>query len=254
MAAVLLVLFVVGAVKAGHGIAGGIRMSMVSIPALAVSGIAIFLITAFTGDPRRLLAFLIWAVSAFLLFVVFARKVAGFWPEAGLTLHGSARWASFRDMRAARRVRQKDELPQGFALGRAFDAPGRADPRLFYQGHVLTVAPTGTGKGVGAVIPNLLTYEGSAIVLDIKGENYAVTARARAEHGAGNLPDRSVWCDWRQAAGVQLVRRDRHQQPGLREYIGEPGRDAGHSKRSWRRWHSFRGNSARAATRACCFS
>ncbi len=182
MAAVLLVLFVVGAVKAGHGIAGGIRMSMVSVPALAVSGIAIFLITAFTGDMGAI-GFLLWAVGAFLLFVVFARKVNGFWPEAGLALHDSARWANFRDMRAARRVRQKDVLPQGFALGRAFDAPGRADPRLFYQGHVLTVAPTGTGKGVGAVIPNLLTYEGSAIVLDIKGENYAVTARARAEMG-----------------------------------------------------------------------
>ena len=182
MAAVLLVLFVVGAVKAGDGIAGGIRMSMVSIPALAVSGIAIFLITAFTGDMGAI-GFLLWAVGAFLLFVVFARKVNGFWPEASLAFHGSARWANFRDMRAARRVRQKDELPQGFALGRAFNAPGRADPRLFYQGHVLTVAPTGTGKGVGAVIPNLLTYEGSAIVLDIKGENYAVTARARAEMG-----------------------------------------------------------------------
>ena len=183
MAAVLLVLFVVGAVKAGHGIAGGIRMSMVSIPALAVSGIAIFLITAFTGDFLGGWAFLIWAVSAFLLFGFFARKVASFWPEANLSLHGSARWANFRDMLAARRVRQKADLPQGFALGRAFDAPGRADPRLFYQGHVLTVAPTGTGKGVGAVIPNLLSYEGSAIVLDIKGENYAVTARARAKMG-----------------------------------------------------------------------
>ena len=183
IAAVLLVLSIVGAVKTGQGIAGGIRISLVFIPALAVSGIAIFLITAFTGDILGGWAFLIWAATTYLLFRFLARKVATLWPEAGLSLHGSARWASFRDMRAARRVRQNGELPQGFALGRAFDAPSRADPRLFYQGHVLTVAPTGTGKGVGAVIPNLLAYEGSAIVLDIKGENYAVTARARAEMG-----------------------------------------------------------------------
>ena len=66
---------------------------------------------------------------------------------------------------------------------RCLGASARADARLFYRGHVLTVAPTGTGKGIGAVIPNLLTYEGSALVLDVKGENYHVTARARAAMG-----------------------------------------------------------------------
>lgn len=42
----------------------------------------------------------------------------------------------------------------------------------------MTVAPTGSGKGIGAVIPNLLDYPGSALVLDVKGENAAVTAPA----------------------------------------------------------------------------
>ncbi|MBD8526225.1 type IV secretory system conjugative DNA transfer family protein [Pseudoxanthomonas sp. CAU 1598] len=51
------------------------------------------------------------------------------------------------------------------------------------MGHVLTCAPTGCGKGVGAVIPALLEYPGSALVLDIKGENYAVTASARSAMG-----------------------------------------------------------------------
>jgi type IV secretion system protein VirD4 len=51
------------------------------------------------------------------------------------------------------------------------------------MGHILTCAPTGSGKGIGAVIPTLLEYPGSAIVLDIKGENYAVTHRARREMG-----------------------------------------------------------------------
>ena len=51
------------------------------------------------------------------------------------------------------------------------------------DGHVLTVAPTGAGKGRGAIIPNLLRYEGPAIVVDPKGENYHVTARARREMG-----------------------------------------------------------------------
>ncbi len=48
---------------------------------------------------------------------------------------------------------------------------------------VLTFCPTGGGKGVGAVIPTLLTNPRSMIVLDPKGENYAVTARRRRELG-----------------------------------------------------------------------
>jgi type IV secretion system protein VirD4 len=51
------------------------------------------------------------------------------------------------------------------------------------DGHLMTVAPTGAGKGVGAIIPALLTYPGSIIVTDIKGENYQVTARHRRELG-----------------------------------------------------------------------
>ena len=48
---------------------------------------------------------------------------------------------------------------------------------------MLTVAPTRSGKGVSAVIPNLLDYPGSVLVTDPKGENYAVTARWRRERG-----------------------------------------------------------------------
>jgi len=51
------------------------------------------------------------------------------------------------------------------------------------DGHLLTIAPTRAGKGVSAVIPNLLFYGGSMVVNDIKGENYAVTAERRREMG-----------------------------------------------------------------------
>lgn len=47
------------------------------------------------------------------------------------------------------------------------------------DGHIITIAPTRTGKGVGLVLPNLLNYPGSVIVTDPKGENYAVTAEYR---------------------------------------------------------------------------
>jgi len=50
-------------------------------------------------------------------------------------------------------------------------------------GHLMTFAPTGAGKGIGAVIPALLHHPGPVIVVDPKGENYAVTARRRREMG-----------------------------------------------------------------------
>lgn len=71
----------------------------------------------------------------------------------------------------------------GFGFG-----PG-GDPEvpelLTYDGdaHLCTVAPTRSGKGVGVIIPNLLTYNGPVIVIDPKGENYQVTARRRREMG-----------------------------------------------------------------------
>ena len=49
--------------------------------------------------------------------------------------------------------------------------------------HVLCFAPTRSGKGVGLVVPSLLTWPGSAIVHDIKGENWQLTAGFRAQHG-----------------------------------------------------------------------
>jgi len=84
--------------------------------------------------------------------------------------HGSAHWG---DGEALHR-------PRGLLLGRQ----GRELLRVAGEGHVLTVAPTRSGKGVSAVIPNLLDYPGSVLVTDPKGESYAVTARWRRERGA----------------------------------------------------------------------
>ncbi|MBE7637075.1 type IV secretory system conjugative DNA transfer family protein [Sneathiella sp. P13V-1] len=51
------------------------------------------------------------------------------------------------------------------------------------EGSLLTIAPTGAGKGRSCIIPNLLNYEGPAIVIDPKGENYHVTADYRRKIG-----------------------------------------------------------------------
>jgi type IV secretion system protein VirD4 len=61
----------------------------------------------------------------------------------------------------------------------------RGEQLITYSGdsHLMTIAPTGAGKGRSVIIPNLLSYPGPMIVVDPKGENYAVTARARREMG-----------------------------------------------------------------------
>lgn len=76
--------------------------------------------------------------------------------------------------------------PIGFSFGDTpgIIAPDIIDPILLEdEGHLITVAPTGAGKGVSAIIPTLLRYKGPVIVIDPKGENVAVTARARKEVG-----------------------------------------------------------------------
>jgi type IV secretion system protein VirD4 len=88
--------------------------------------------------------------------------------------YGSARWASWREVRAARLLGD-----DGVVLGRLGIHYLRHDG----PEHVLCFAPTRSGKGVGLVVPSLLTWPDSAIVHDIKGENWTLTAGFRATFG-----------------------------------------------------------------------
>jgi type IV secretion system protein VirD4 len=86
----------------------------------------------------------------------------------------SARWAKPEEVRAAGLLKT-----DGVILGRYDHAYLRHDG----PEHVLCFAPTRSGKGVGLVIPTLVTWPGSAIVHDIKGENWQLTSGFRARHG-----------------------------------------------------------------------
>jgi type IV secretion system protein VirD4 len=91
-----------------------------------------------------------------------------------VTTYGSARWAETREVRRAGLLHA-----DGVLLGRWQGAYLRHDG----PEHVLCFAPTRSGKGVGLVVPTLLTWPGSAIVHDIKGENWTLTAGWRARFG-----------------------------------------------------------------------
>jgi len=88
--------------------------------------------------------------------------------------YGSARWAGASEVRAAQLT-----SPDGVVLGRF----GLHYLRHNGPEHVLCFAPTRSGKGVGLVVPTLLTWPGSCVVHDIKGENWNLTSGFRAQHG-----------------------------------------------------------------------
>ncbi len=97
--------------------------------------------------------------------------------RGSLTQYDNAHYQSKKEIR-------KNKMLDGFAVnGFVFGKLGSpksgkpfvsAAPNRFP--HVVIVAPTGRGKGVGFVLPNLFHFEGSAIVLDVKGENFEITA------------------------------------------------------------------------------
>ncbi len=93
-------------------------------------------------------------------------------------LHGSARWADMKDIKAAGLIDN-----DGVYIGAFEDKKGRFH-YLRHSGpeHCLTYAPTRSGKGVGLVIPTLLSWPHSAVIADLKGELWALTAGWRKEH------------------------------------------------------------------------
>ena len=102
------------------------------------------------------------------------------WGRRPSDSHGSARFAS-------RKERAAFEGGDGLLIGRDLDT-GKL---LRYDGpaHLLTLAPTRAGKGVGTVIPNLLLAERSVLVIDPKGENAKIAGEARKRFGAVHILD-----------------------------------------------------------------
>ncbi len=92
-----------------------------------------------------------------------------------VTTYGSSRWATHSEIARAGLMQ-----PSGVFLG------VKDGDYLRHDGpeHVMAFAPTRSGKGVGLVVPTLLSWTGSAVIHDIKGENWTLTAgwRARFSH------------------------------------------------------------------------
>jgi len=115
-------------------------------------------------------------------------------PKGHSDLHGSARWASDDEIKEMGLLEGRGVYVGGWVKRfHGWQAvmlwlrlrPAWAHCYLRHDGpeHMLLYAPTRSGKGVGIIIPTLLSYPGSTASLDIKGENWALTSRYRQSLG-----------------------------------------------------------------------
>ncbi|KHK00342.1 type IV secretory system conjugative DNA transfer family protein [Desulfovibrio sp. TomC] len=109
-------------------------------------------------------------------------------------LHGSARWADETDIQSMGLFGGQGVYVGGWikafrglpALGRSLvGKPASVQLYLRHSGpeHILCFAPTRSGKGVGLILPTLLSWSDSTVVFDIKGENWSLTAGYRKSIG-----------------------------------------------------------------------
>lgn len=124
----------------------------------------------YRGDPRVVKAMAGGLVGGVTLLAGF---IYALWAR-GAPLHGAARFANERELK-----RHGFRSVTGIVVGR------KGGRFLTFGGseHVLVEAPTRSGKGTGIVIPNLLTWQGSVVVLDVKRENFDASAGFRAHYG-----------------------------------------------------------------------
>lgn len=165
MRIVVLIIYIVLGYVIGNMVGG-----LLAIPIVALTD---------TGILRTIIPLAGGAIGIF--------AAVGYWgakygPLRTSDVHGSAHFASDRQV--------KDSLggSDGLIVGRENKRGGQL---LRYAGpaHLLTIAPTRSGKGVGAIIPNLLMAERSVLCIDPKGENARVTAVSRRRLGPVHVLD-----------------------------------------------------------------
>ena len=165
-------------------------------------------IRAVRPDDIRLINFIVGGAGVAGLLMSLAMS------GSALTRFGYTHWQTRREMK---RNGFFGKPGTGFVIGKLGKPTSRA-PFLCSKTfpHALIVAPTGRGKTTGFVIPNLLTWQGSAVVLDVKGECYEASAHHRA--ATGDKVYRFAPTDWE-------TKRTHRYNPLLRIYeLEDPAR------------------------------
>lgn len=127
--------------------------------------------TAAAIEPLIQRSLMVFAGPPMLVFLIIVAGGRGQKPVKDL--HGSAYWAGKKE------IKEMGYLDgQGVYVGGFWDAGRKRQLYLRHNGpeHILCFAPTRSGKGVGLILPTLLSWPDSSVVLDIKGENHALTS------------------------------------------------------------------------------
>lgn len=121
--------------------------------------------------PKQFTLSMLPMVAAVILVLFFAFIVKG---KKVPTSHGTARWAT-----------EDEILKSGLTENDGVFLAKTGKHYLRHSGpeHVMIMAPTRSGKGVGLIIPTLFTWLHSAVITDIKGENWAITSGFRKQMG-----------------------------------------------------------------------
>lgn len=130
---------------------------------------------------RSIIGLVVIAVLLPLAFRLITNPMIHHFASLGGDTHGSARFATNKEVAPLARA------DTGLLIGR--DAKTGKPLRYSGPAHLLTMAPTRTGKGVGTIIPNLLTADRSVICIDPKGENAKIAGRARRQFGPVHVLD-----------------------------------------------------------------
>lgn len=157
-----------------------------SICAVVLSGIILFFIAQAVIPPDFTFQVIVnTCIVIFMVLLAFRLMtnplINHFGNLASDGTHGTARFSANNE------ITPLTQNLSGLMIGR--------DPEsaksLYYNGsaHLLTMAPTRTGKGVGTIIPNLLTANRSVICIDPKGENAMIAGRARNSFGPVHILD-----------------------------------------------------------------
>jgi type IV secretion system protein VirD4 len=132
------------------------------------------------------LAWVRYAAIAYGVYLVVARGLGPIWNALSWSKlkaesHGRARMATANELRQAGLIPRK---PDAVYLGKFLDN-GREGERVGYPGGspLITIGRTGSGKGMGLIVPNLSVLRRSILIIDPKGEAAAMTARKRAKFG-----------------------------------------------------------------------
>ena len=139
--------------------------------------------------PYTYLYALLIFIGGFVLSVMACRLFVGIKTRSSRKhegSHGTAAFATFEQVKATGLIHDKNG--SGVYCGGFYDEKADLTYYLRHDGpeHIAVFAPTRSGKGVGLIIPTLLSWPESVFVLDIKGENYAMTSGWRQKH-ANNI-------------------------------------------------------------------